>query len=191
MDRFRCHSICAANVNSCCSWSSSHWICPTTVLLGLCQALGLILPRQVKFNASYLLIFDPRCSCQVNVDTLLPMQLFYMGLTQNMLVGTLPESWSKLTNVSHCLDSMFCKFMMLATQMLACIQCYLSNLRNQTVCTNLACDLSFWGSCWSLYCHYQHSALMTHACWCSYPLCSWAITNWREACLRHGATSSM
>lgn len=33
---------------------------------------------------------------------LLPLQLSVIGLSRNRLVGTLPEIWSSLTNVSHC-----------------------------------------------------------------------------------------
>lgn len=32
----------------------------------------------------------------------LPLQLSGLDLGGNLLVGTLPESWSHLTNVSHC-----------------------------------------------------------------------------------------
>lgn len=41
-------------------------------------------------------------SCHVSADTPLPMQLASLYMKQNLLVGTLPESWSNLVNVSHC-----------------------------------------------------------------------------------------
>ena len=100
-------------LNSCCSWTNSHWICRGTIWRGLCQHLGLALTRQVmQLNKvvllSLLTVFWMLAAfwCLTSdadtklIDVLLPMQLYHLGLTQNMLVGTLPESWSKLANVS-------------------------------------------------------------------------------------------
>lgn len=48
------------------------------------------------------------CLSYVTVGTILLMQLLALDLHHNMLTGTLPESWSSVTNVScwHC-DCMF------------------------------------------------------------------------------------
>ena len=49
-----------------------------------------------------MLLFASCCylMCPVSADTLLPMQLQDVDLSYNELVGTLPESWSNLSNVS-------------------------------------------------------------------------------------------
>ena len=39
--------------------------------------------------------------CPASGDTPLPIQLQYLYLEQNRLVGTLPESWSNLSKVSY------------------------------------------------------------------------------------------
>lgn len=66
----------------------------------------LVIPSTCSL-ASYQVLAITQLSLVI-VDTLLLMQLLYLNLTQNVLTGTLPGSWSNLTSVSNCqCDSMF------------------------------------------------------------------------------------
>ena len=49
-------------------------------------------------------------SWQVSPDTPLPLQLSGLYLGANYLDGTLPQSWSYLTSVSHCCYSVYLLF---------------------------------------------------------------------------------
>ena len=44
---------------------------------------------------------EPQCGLSVSADSLLLMQLYFLNLSSNHLVGPLPESWDNLTRVSQ------------------------------------------------------------------------------------------
>lgn len=73
-----------------------------SIELGLTQASGEVYSNVPCLNVltSYSTLVVIQLS-HVVLDTPLLMQLLYLNLTQNMLTGTLPDSWSQLTSVSH------------------------------------------------------------------------------------------
>ena len=59
----------------------------------------------VSLPMTYVCVYSYVYACTGNIA--LPVQLAGLYLAKNLLEGTLPESWSDLSSVSHCRDNVW------------------------------------------------------------------------------------